>query len=158
MIVHMTGLYTKLVTYAKLHILILVACLQLYQLSFISTALFMLLLFSYLLFLVLNLLLFCTHCLYARALHFFLHTHQVSSDGPEFVRPNTGCFMLLIRCSMRLDMLQGAGVSFYLFWYYFFLFILVDSVVFLILYLLSVVILFLYSGDIMCGRSYIVLQ
>ena len=75
MIVHMTGLYTKLMTYAKLHILILVAYLQLYYLSFISTALFMLLLFSYLLFLVLNLLLFCTHCLYARALPLFLYTH-----------------------------------------------------------------------------------
>jgi len=30
MIVHMTGLYTRLVTYAKLHILTSVVCLQLY--------------------------------------------------------------------------------------------------------------------------------
>ena len=40
-------------------------------------------------------------------------------DDPGFVRPDTESFMLLIKCSMRLDMLQGAGVSFYLFWYYF---------------------------------------
>ena len=43
-------------------------------------------------------------------------------DDPRFARPDTGCFMLLIRCSMRLNILRGAGVSLYLFWYYCILF------------------------------------
>ena len=39
------------------------------------------------------------------------------SDDPKLARPGIGCFLLLIRCSMRLDMFRGAGVSLYLFWY-----------------------------------------
>ena len=58
-----------------------------------------------------------THYMHVHFL-FFLHTHFVASDDPEFARLDTGYFMLLIRGSMRLDMLRGAGVSLYLFWYY----------------------------------------
>ena len=39
------------------------------------------------------------------------------SDDPEFTRSDIGCFILLIRCPMRPDMLRGVGVFLYLFWY-----------------------------------------
>ena len=81
------------------------------------------------------------------------------SDGPGFARPDIGCFFLLIRSSMRLDMLRGAGVSLYIFWYFCIFFIPVDSVVSLLHYtLLSIIIPFLYSYDILCGHLYVVLS
>ena len=73
-------------------------------------------------------------------------------DDPVFARPDTECFVLLITCSMKLDMLRGAGVSLYHSDVIAFLFIPDDSVIFLILYtLLSLIFPFLYSYDIMCG-------
>ena len=71
MIVHKTRLYTGLVTYARLHILtsvVVYSCIS----CLLSADLFMLLLFSNLLFSDLDLLLYCTHCLYAQALSPFL--------------------------------------------------------------------------------------
>jgi len=72
----------------------------------------------------------CYFCLISVQLSFvhtvYMHEHSPFSytlirslpDDPEFVRLDIRCFILLIRCSMRLDMLQGARFSFYLFWYY----------------------------------------
>jgi len=55
-----------------------------------------------------------THTLYTCALFsFILHTHWSLSVDPEFARSDIGCFMLLIRCSLRSYMFQRAGVSTY---------------------------------------------
>ena len=47
---------------------------------------------------------------------FYTLTGCFSNDS-EFAHPDIGRFILLIRCSMRPNMLRGAGVSLYLFWY-----------------------------------------
>ena len=141
--------------YTSWHQLFVYSCIS----RLLSADLFMLLLFSYLLFSTLDLLLFCTHCLYARAFPLFLCTHYVTYWRPWIRASRTGCFTLLIRCLMRLACYKKLEFLSIYSGIIVFLFIPVDSVIFLILYtLLSVVILFLYSCDIMCGHSYVVLQ
>ena len=62
-------------------------------------------------------LLFCAHCLYARAV-LFTHTLTRSlSDDPGFTRPDIGRFVSIARCSMRPYILRGVlGLSLW-FWY-----------------------------------------
>ena len=104
MIVHMTGLYTRLVTYAKLQILTSVVCLQL---SFICNLVHVIVIQLFFIFsFKLNVILY-----YARALFFSYTLIRSLLDDPGFVSPDTRYFMLLIRCSIRLDMLRGIGVS-----------------------------------------------
>ena len=58
-----------------------------------------------------------THYTYMHLPFYFTHSYVRFSDDPEFARSDIGCFILLIRYSMRPDMLRGAGVSLYPFWY-----------------------------------------
>jgi len=102
------------------------------------------------------LLLFCAHCLYARALPFTHILIRSLSDDPEFARPDIGCLFLLCRCSMRPYTLRRAGASSYsipvflsfLPSYYFLILVISDSVVIPVLHLY----------DIMRGCLYMILQ
>ena len=52
------------------------------------------------------------HTVYARAPSpFILHIHWVVFDDLGFLHSDIPCFILLFRCSMRLHMLRGVGVS-----------------------------------------------
>jgi len=66
-------------------------------------------LFSYLLFTVLTMLLLYTHIMHVHT-SLNLHTCLKFSDSPGFVHPDIGCFVLLIRCSMRSYALRRARV------------------------------------------------
>ena len=92
MIVHITGLYTRLVTYAKLHPWVSVVCFinsillpaDYYVISYLSvTVSFMIILLSF------NCSVsccdICTHCLYARALFLFL-TYSLSRFWRPWIR------------------------------------------------------------------------
>ena len=113
-------LYTRLAAYARLHIMTSVVCLQLFYLSFICTFIHVIViqcLFIMLFSVCSYLLLFCAHCLHARAV-LFTHTLTRSlSDDPEFARPEIGRLFLLCRCSMRPYILRGADLSPFWVWY-----------------------------------------
>ena len=95
MIVHMTGLYTRLVTYVRLHILILVSFYHdTSYISFIALLLTIILLYFILVIMLLLLALLCTNTFS------FTHTHLVASDDPGFARPGFfGHLLILFRCS-----------------------------------------------------------
>ena len=54
----------------------------------------------------------CSHVICTRTFSFTLHAHWVTlPDDLGFARPDVGCFISLIRCSLRSYALQGLGVS-----------------------------------------------
>ena len=122
----------------------------------LSADLFMLLLFSHFLFsfrliVILYTLFICT-CTFLFLIHSLGRFWR-----PWICMSRYWTLYYIIRCSLSSYALRGAGVSTY-FSIIAFFFIPVDFVIFLILYiLLSVVIPFLYSCDIMCGHSFLVL-
>jgi len=100
MIVHMIGFYTRLVTYARLHILTLVVSYY-HDISFIS----FIVLFLILIFLLSFILVYHVVIAYLVFMHkhlsLYTHTYYVASDDAEFARPDTRCFMFVTPRSRR---------------------------------------------------------
>ena len=135
--------------YTSWHQLFVYSCIS----YFLSADLFMLLLFSYLLIVVYDVVIVYT--IYMHENFLFLHTHWVASWRPWICTSRLDALFQLFRCWMRLYMLQAAGISFYLFWYsdlpfYFYLCTFLDSCI-----SDSVFILVLYLYDIMRGYLYV---
>ena len=119
MTVHMTGMYTRLVTYIRLHIWASVVCFissillpaDYYMISYLSVIFsFMIILLSFIC--SVSCCDICTHCLYTRALFLFL----IHSLGRFLMTLDLNVkilddLFLLVRCSMRrFHALQGVGV------------------------------------------------
>ena len=155
MIVYMTGLYTRLVTYARLHILILVVFFyhDTSYISFISLFLILIMLLSFIsvIMLLLVSLLLCT------STFLFTHTHTRSllttlDSHVQVIRH----FLILFRCSLSSYVSWGAEVSRFCLWYSFSL---LPSCYFQILDIHQIQSLFqFFLYDIMRGYLYVILQ
>ena len=98
------------------------------------------------------LLLFCAHCLYARALPFAHTLSRSLSDDPEFARPDIGRFISIVQVfeeTVRFANPYSILVFLsFLSSYYFLILVISDSFVIPVL----------YSYDIMRGCLYVLLQ
>ena len=83
MIVHMTGLYTRLVTYARLHMFTLVVFFY-HDFSYISFITLFLILIILLSFISVYHVVIAYIVLMHEHLSLYTHTHYVASDDPEF--------------------------------------------------------------------------
>ena len=114
MIVHMTGLYTRLVTYARLHIMTLVVsfCHKISYTSSIDLFLILIILLPF----IFRLSCYCLHCFYARA-PFPLHTHSLGRFWQLWIRTTRILDTLLFRCSCDRTLREEVEFLSFWFWY-----------------------------------------